>query len=70
MNEITMKTTRGMTTINLRYVSAYTVNKVKGSRLASTRYIIDLHMNSGTIFSSEVSEADYLIFKNKWSEKQ
>ena len=44
MNEITMKTTKGNTTINLRYVSAYTVN--------------------------EVSEADYLIFKNKWSEKQ
>tara|TARA_R110002096_G_scaffold165825_5_gene334752 strand:+ start:4349 stop:4561 length:213 start_codon:yes stop_codon:yes gene_type:complete len=70
MNEITMKTTKGNTTINLRYVSAYTVNKVKGSMLSSDRYIIDVHMNSGTIFSAEVSEADYLIFKNKWSEKQ
>tara|TARA_R110000751_G_scaffold110082_7_gene207519 strand:- start:1064 stop:1276 length:213 start_codon:yes stop_codon:yes gene_type:complete len=70
MNEIIMKTSKGMTTINLRYVSAYTVNKVKNSMLSSDRYMIDLHMNSGTIFSSEVSEADYLIFKNKWSEKQ
>tara|TARA_R110002050_G_scaffold137104_1_gene260513 strand:+ start:4514 stop:4723 length:210 start_codon:yes stop_codon:yes gene_type:complete len=69
MNEITMKTTKGMTTINLRYVSAYTVNQVKNTYLSSTRYLIDLHMTSGTIFSSEVSAADYLIFKNKWSEK-
>ena len=69
MNEITLKTTKGNTTINLRYVSAYTVNQLKNTYLASTRYLIDLHMNSGTIFSSEVSAADYLIFKNKWSEK-
>tara|TARA_R110000823_G_scaffold298244_2_gene418563 strand:+ start:3025 stop:3234 length:210 start_codon:yes stop_codon:yes gene_type:complete len=69
MNKITMKTSKGTTTLNLKYVSAYTVSKVKGSRLASTRYVIDLHMNSGTIFSSEVSEADYIVFEKKWSEK-
>lgn len=70
MNKITMKTSKGTTTLNLKYVSAYSVNKVKTGVLASTRYIIDLHMNSGTIFSSEVSEADFIVFEKKWSEKE
>ena len=70
MNKIIMKTTKGMTTINLRYVSAYTVNQLKNTYLSSTRYLIDLHMSSGTIFSSEVSAADYIVFEKKWSEKQ
>ena len=70
MNKITMKTSKGTTTLNLKYVSAYTVNKVKTGVLSSERYVIDLHMNSGTIFSSEVSEADFIVFETKWSEKE
>lgn len=70
MNKITMKTSKGITTLNLKYVSAYTVNKVKTGVLTSERYLIDLHMNSGTIFSSEVSEADFIVFEKKWSEKE
>jgi len=27
-------------------------------------------MNSGTIFSSEVSEADFIVFEKKWSDKE
>ena len=70
MNKITMKTSKGTTTLNLKYVSAYTVNKVKTGVLSSERYLIDLHMNSGTIFSSEVSESDFIVFEKKWSEKE
>ena len=70
MNKKTMKTSKGTTTLNLKYVSGYSVNKVKTSVLSADRYLIDLHMNSGTIFSSEVSEADFIVFEKKWSDKE
>ena len=70
MNKITMKTSKGTTTLNLKYVSAYSVNKVKTSVISADRYLNDLHMNSGTIFSSEVSEADFIVFEKKWSDKE
>ena len=70
MNKIKMNTSKGTTTLNLKYVSAYTVNKVKTGILSAERYMIDLHMNSGTIFSSELSEADFIIFEKQWSDKE
>ncbi len=70
MNKIKMNTSKGTTTLNLKYVSAYTVNKVKTGVLSAERYLIDLHMNSGTIFSSELSEADFIIFEKQWSDKE
>jgi len=70
MNKIKMKTSKGTTTLNLKYVSAYTVNKVKTGVLSAERYLIDLHMNSGTIFSSELSEADFIVFEKQWSDKE
>ena len=70
MNKIKMNTSKGTTTLNLKYVSAYTVNKVKTGVLSAERYLIDLHMNSGTIFSSELSEADFIVFEKQWSDKE
>ena len=69
MKRMKMKTTSGTTMVDLDKVCAYTVNKVTKTLLQSAGYEIDIHLDNGTIFTASFTEAEYVIFENKWSDE-
>jgi len=66
MKRMKMKTTSGMTMVDLDKICAYTVNKMDKQFLTNQGFVIDIHMDNGTIFTASFSEAEKVIFENKW----
>jgi hypothetical protein len=54
----------GLTTIKIDDVSAYTISVQKEGMLRADTYNIEIHMNSGTIFTTNMDEAKLL----QWEE--
>ena len=56
----TIETDSGITTLNPKYVSAYTHSLVEGDE--DWFVLVDIHMVSGTIFTAKMNEVAW----NKW----
>ena len=58
---VSLDTDSGITTLNPKYVSAYTHNLVEEDE--DWFMLVDIHMVSGTIFTAKMDE----VVWNKWS---
>jgi hypothetical protein len=64
---MTMETTTGRTTIDINYCTAFSIREIaKKGVLSKAKYELDIHMQSGTIFTATVSDKELLIFTNLW----
>ncbi len=64
--KIKIETKSGMTTIDVSECVAFTVAKTPTSMLKKAMYSIDIHMRSGTIFTSEIDEQTLILFSGIW----
>ena len=64
--KIKIETKTGITTIDVNQCAAFTIAKQPSSILKKTIYAIDIHMKSGTIFSSEIDEQTLIVFSSMW----
>lgn len=68
--KITMKTTTGRTTIDVNYCTAFSIREVtKKGILSKAKYELDIHMQSGTIFTAEAEDKELLVFTTLWETK-
>jgi hypothetical protein len=64
MRLINLTTNSGITTIRVEDISAYCVNEEAQGMLKKNIYVADVHMISGTIFTSRMSEAQLITFED------
>jgi hypothetical protein len=65
--KMTMETTTGRTTIDINYCTAFSIREItKKGVLSKAKYELDIHMQSGTIFTATVTDKELLIFTNLW----
>lgn len=68
--KITMKTISGRTTIDVNYCTAFSIREVaKKGVLSKAKYELDIHMQSGTIFTAEADDIELLVFATLWETK-
>lgn len=68
--KITMKTASGRTTIDVNYCTAFSIREVnKKGVLSKAKYELDIHMQSGTIFTAETDDKELLVFTTLWETK-
>ena len=68
--KITMKTASGRTTIDVNYCTAFSIREVnKKGVLSKAKYELDIHMQSGTIFTAEADDKELLVFTTLWETK-
>lgn len=68
--KITMRTVSGRTTIDVNYCTAFSIREVaKKGVLSKAKYELDIHMQSGTIFTAEADEKELLVFTTLWETK-
>jgi hypothetical protein len=69
--KITMKTASGRTTIDVNYCTAFSIREVnKKGVLSKAKYELDIHMQSGTIFTAEADDKELLVFTTLWETKR
>ena len=54
----------GKTTLNMAEVSAYSVNEVEQGMLKKNTYKVEIHLKSGTIFTTHMSEAELTVWED------
>ena len=65
--KMTMETTTGRSTIDINYCTAFSIREIaKKGVLSKAKYELDIHMQSGSIFTATVSDKELLIFTNLW----
>ncbi len=62
MKLISLITNSGETTLKVEDISAYCVNEEQQGMLKKNTYLTDIHMTSGTIFTSRMTEAQLHTF--------
>ena len=68
--KITMRTASGRTTIDVNYCTAFSIREVnKKGVLSKAKYELDIHMQSGTIFTAEADDKELLVFTTLWETK-
>lgn len=68
--KITMKTASGRTTVDVNYCTAFSIREVnKKGVLSKAKYELDIHMQSGTIFTAETDDKELLVFTTLWETK-
>tara|TARA_R110002020_G_scaffold23960_4_gene79286 strand:- start:3781 stop:4020 length:240 start_codon:yes stop_codon:yes gene_type:complete len=53
----------GLTTLKIEDVSAYTVETVKGGLIRADIYKMEIHMNSGTIFTTTMEASEKMLWE-------
>ena len=65
-----MRTVSGRTTIDVNYCTAFSIREVaKKGVLTKAKYELDIHMQSGTIFTAEADDKELLVFTTLWETK-
>jgi|TARA_B100001094_G_C18019703_1_gene714447 hypothetical protein len=68
--KMTMRTASGRTTIDVNYCTAFSIREVnKKGVLSKAKYELDIHMQSGTIFTAEADDKELLVFTTLWETK-
>lgn len=64
--KIKIKTTSGETTVDTDKISAISQTTEKGGFLRNPTIMLDIHMDSGTIFEAMVTEAELVVLYHAW----
>ena len=65
-----MRTVSGRTTMDVNYCTAFSIREVaKKGVLSKAKYELDIHMQSGTIFTAEADDKELLVFTTLWETK-
>jgi len=59
-----LTTTAGMTTLNMAEVSAYSVIEVPEGMLKRNTFDVEVHLRSGTIFTTKMTEAELTVWED------
>ena len=59
-----LTTTAGETTLNMAEVSAYSVVEVEEGMLKKNTYEVEIHIRSGTIFTTKMTEAELTVWED------
>ena len=59
-----LQTDTGMTTLNMAEVSAYSVVEVQEGMLKKNTYEVEIHLRSGTIFTTKMTEAEMSVWED------
>ena len=59
-----LQTDTGMTTLNMAEVSAYSVVEVEEGMLKKNTYDVEIHIRSGTIFTTKMTEAELTVWED------
>ena len=59
-----LHTDTGMTTLNMAEVSAYSVVEVQEGMLKKNTYEVEIHLRSGTIFTTKMTEAEMTVWED------
>ena len=59
-----------MTTLKIEDVSAYSVETISGGLIRAQMYNVEIHMNSGTIFTSMMYAADMIVWEQLFFPKR
>ena len=59
-----LTTTAGQTTLNMAEVSAYSVVEVEEGMLKKNTYEVEIHIRSGTIFTTKMTEAELTVWED------
>ena len=59
-----LTTTAGQTTLNMAEVSAYSVVEVEEGMLKRNTYDVEIHIRSGTIFTTKMTEAELTVWED------
>ena len=69
MRLINLVTNSGVTTLKVDDISGYCINEEAQGMLKKNIYVTDIHMISGTIFTSRMSEAQLHAFEDVMHER-
>ena len=64
MKLINLTTNSGKTTLKVEDISAYCVNEEQQGMFKNNTYVMDIHLTSGTIFTSKMTEAQLHTFED------
>ena len=59
-----LATTAGETTLNMAEVSAYSVVEIEEGMLKKNTYEVEIHIRSGTIFTTKMTEAELTVWED------
>ena len=59
-----LNTESGMTTLNMAEVSAYSVVEVEEGMLKKNTYDVEIHLRSGTIFTTKMTESEMAVWED------
>jgi hypothetical protein len=59
-----LQTESGMTTLNMAEVSAYSVLEIQEGMLKKNTYDVEIHLRSGTIFTTKMTESELTIWED------
>jgi|TARA_B100001939_G_scaffold344626_1_gene359505 hypothetical protein len=59
-----LNTESGMTTLNMAEVSAYSVVEVEEGMLKKNTYQVEIHLRSGTIFTTKMTESQMTVWED------
>ena len=59
-----LQTDTGMTTLNMAEVSAYSVVEIQEGMLKKNTYEVEIHLRSGTIFTTKMSESEMTVWED------
>ena len=59
-----LNTESGLTTLNMAEVSAYSVVEVEGGMLKKNTYDVEIHLRSGTIFTTKMTESEMTVWED------
>lgn len=59
-----LNTESGMTTLNMAEVSAYSVVEVEEGMLKKNTFNVEIHLRSGTIFTTKMSESEMTVWED------
>ena len=59
-----LQTDTGITTLNMAEVSAYSVVEVEEGMLKKNTYQVEIHLRSGTIFTTKMTESEMTVWED------
>lgn len=59
-----LTTTAGQTTLNMAEVSAYSVIEIQEGMLKKNTYEVEIHLRSGTIFTTKMTESEMTVWED------
>ena len=59
-----LQTDTGMTTLNMAEVSAYSVVEIQEGMLKKNTYEVEIHLRSGTIFTTKMTESEMTVWED------